>query len=399
MSSFKRISDAGDLTGKTAIVRVDFNVPMADGKVTDDPRLKAALPTVNALTGAGAKVVLLAHFGRPKGQIVPEMSLKPVATAFSAVLGKPVHFAENCGFGPKAKSFVMSRAPGDVVLMENTRFEPGEEKNDPELAERLAALGDLYVNDAFSAAHRAHASTEGIARLLPAYAGANMEAELDALDKALGNPQRPVLAVVGGAKVSSKIDLLKNLVTKVDILAIGGGMANTFLAAQGVDVGKSLCEHDLKDLANEIGEIAAANDCQILLPVDVVVAKEFKAHADNRTCPVGDVASDEMILDAGPDSVAHLDTAMKAAKTLVWNGPLGAFEMAPFDAATVAAAKAAGALAKSGALTAVAGGGDTVAALNHAGAADDFTFVSTAGGAFLEWMEGKALPGVEALKA
>ncbi len=399
MSSFKRISDAGDLTGKTAIVRVDFNVPMADGKVTDDTRLKAALPTVNALTGAGAKVVLLAHFGRPKGQIVPEMSLKPVATAFSAVLGKPVHFAENCGFGPKAKSFVMSRAPGDVVLMENTRFEPGEEKNDPELAERLAALGDLYVNDAFSAAHRAHASTEGIARLLPAYAGANMEAELDALDKALGNPQRPVLAVVGGAKVSSKIDLLKNLVTKVDILAIGGGMANTFLAAQGVDVGKSLCEHDLKDLANEIGEIAAANDCQILLPVDVVVAKEFKAHADNRTCPVGDVASDEMILDAGPDSVAHLDTAMKAAKTLVWNGPLGAFEMAPFDAATVAAAKAAGALAKSGALTAVAGGGDTVAALNHAGAADDFTFVSTAGGAFLEWMEGKALPGVEALKA
>lgn len=399
MSSFKRISDAGDLAGKTALVRVDFNVPMADGKVTDNTRLEAALTTVRALTDAGAKVVLLAHFGRPKGQVVPEMSLKPVAAAFSEVLGRPVHFAENCGFGPKAKSFVMSRAPTDVILMENTRFEPGEEKNDPDLAARMAALGDLYVNDAFSAAHRAHASTEGLARKLPAYAGCNMEAELDALNKALGTPERPVLAVVGGAKVSSKIDLLKNLVTKVDMLAIGGGMANTFLAAQGHPVGKSLCEHDLADTAREIMAIAERNQCRLLLPLDVVAAKEFKAHAQNHVCGIDDVPDDDMILDAGPHTVSNLMDAMKAAKTLVWNGPLGAFELEPFDSATVAAARAAAEHAKKGELTAVAGGGDTVAALNHAGVAGDFTFVSTAGGAFLEWMEGKALPGVEALKA
>ncbi|MEZ5997375.1 MAG: phosphoglycerate kinase [Hyphomonas sp.] len=400
MSDFRRIEDAGDLTGKTAIVRVDFNVPMADGKVTDDTRLRSALPTVNALRDKGAKVVLLAHFGRPKGKIVDEMSLQPVATAFSSVLGAPVHFADNCAFGPKAKAFVASRSPGDVILMENTRFEAGEEKNDPELAANMAALGDLYVNDAFSAAHRAHASTEGIARLLPAYAGKSMETELDALDKALGKPVRPVLAVVGGAKVSSKIDLLKNLVTKVDMLAIGGGMANTFLAAQGVHVGKSLCEHDLADTAREITEIAAKNNCRILLPSDVAVATEFKAHApDHRICHVNEVAGNEMILDAGPQTLVALEHAMDEAKTLVWNGPLGAFELEPFDTATVAAAQAAAARAKAGKLTAVAGGGDTVAALNHAKAAGDFTFVSTAGGAFLEWMEGKALPGVEALKA
>ena len=399
MSSFRRIDDAGDLTGKTALVRVDFNVPMADGKVSDDTRLRSALPTVNALTGKGAKVVLLAHFDRPKGKIVPEMSLKPIAAAFADVLGAPVHFAENCGFGPKAKAFVTSRAPGDVILMENTRFEPGEEKNDPALAEAMAALGDIFVSDAFSAAHRAHASTEGIARLIPAYAGKAMETELDALEKALGTPERPVMAVVGGAKVSTKIDLLKNLVSKVDMLAIGGGMANTFLAAQGVDVGKSLCEHDLAGTALEIMANAKASGCEILLPRDVVVAKEFKANADNRTCAPEDVAADEMILDAGLMSVAHIVAAMGRAKTLVWNGPLGAFEMTPFDRATVAAAQAAAKLAKEGKLIAVAGGGDTVAALNHAGVADDFTFVSTAGGAFLEWMEGKPLPGVEVLKA
>ena len=399
MSAFRRIEDAGDLTGKTALVRVDFNVPMSDGKVTDDTRLRSALPTVNALTAKGAKVVLLAHFDRPKGKIVPEMSLKPIAAAFSKVLGAPVHFAENCGFGPKAKSFVESRAGGDVILMENTRFEPGEEKNDPELAASMAALGDLYVNDAFSAAHRAHASTEGIAHHIPAYAGKAMETELDALEKALGTPERPVLAVVGGAKVSTKIDLLKNLVSKVDMLAIGGGMANTFLAAQGVNVGKSLCEHDLADTAREILANAEAANCRILLPHDVAVATEFKAHApDHRICHADEVAENEMILDAGPQTVTTLITAMDVARTLVWNGPLGAFELEPFDAATVAAAKAAGERAKAGRLIAVAGGGDTVAALNHAGAAEDFTFVSTAGGAFLEWMEGKPLPGVEALK-
>jgi phosphoglycerate kinase len=398
MSDFRRIENAGDLTGKTALVRVDFNVPMADGKVTDDTRLRSALPTVEALRGKGAKVVLLAHFGRPKGQIVPEMSLKPIAAAFADVLGAPVHFAENCGFGPKAKAFVTSRAPRDVILMENTRFEAGEEKNDPALAESIAALGDLFVNDAFSAAHRAHASTEGVTHFIPAYAGKAMETELDALEKALGTPERPVMAVVGGAKVSTKIDLLKNLVSKVDMLAIGGGMANTFLAAKGVDVGKSLCEHDLADTALTIMKNAEEAGCEILLPRDVVVAKEFKANAEHRACRPDEVAADEMILDAGMMTVMHLVAAMGRAKTLVWNGPLGAFELTPFDKATVDAAKAAALRAKEGQLIAVAGGGDTVAALNHAGVAADFTFVSTAGGAFLEWMEGKPLPGVEALK-
>nr|WP_321360426.1 phosphoglycerate kinase [uncultured Hyphomonas sp.] len=400
MSDFRRIDDAGDLTGKTALVRVDFNVPMADGKVTDDTRLRSALPTVEALREKGAKVVLLAHFGRPKGQIVPELSLKPIATAFADVLGAPVHFAENCGFGPKAKAFVTSRAPRDVILMENTRFEPGEEKNDPALAKSIAALGDLFVNDAFSATHRAHASTEGVTHDIPAYAGKAMETELDALEKALGSPERPVMAVVGGAKVSTKIDLLKNLVSKVDMLAIGGGMANTFLAAKGVDVGKSLCEHDLADTALTILKNAEASGCEILLPTDVAVATEFKAHApDHRVCSVNEVSADEMILDAGPQTVTVLTEAMDKAKTLVWNGPLGAFELEPFDTATVAAARAAAERTKAGKLIAVAGGGDTVAALNHAGVAEDFTFVSTAGGAFLEWMEGKPLPGVEALQA
>lgn len=398
MSSFRRISEAGDLTGKTALVRVDFNVPMDNGLVTDDTRLKAAVETVQTLRTQGAKVALLAHFGRPKGERVAEMSLAPIAGAFAKVLGSNVSFVADCK-GEHAKKAIADLEPAGVILLENTRFYPGEETGDPELAKEIAALGDLFVNDAFSAAHRRHASTAVLADTLPAYAGCNMEAELDALNKALGTPVRPVLAVVGGAKVSSKIDLLKNLVTQVDMLAIGGGMANTFMAAQGISVGKSLCEHDLKDLANEISAIAAKNNCEILLPTDVVVAKDFKANADNRTIPADAVADDEMILDAGPDTVANLEAAMKRAQTLVWNGPLGAFEMEPFDAATVSAAKAAGNLAKSGKLTAVAGGGDTVAALNHAGASADFTFISTAGGAFLEWMEGKPLPGVEALKS
>ena len=399
MTDFKRIADAGDLTGKTALVRVDFNVPMDDnGNVTDDTRLRAALPTVNALTKAGAKVALMAHFGRPKGKIVPEMSLKPIAAAFSKVLGAPVSFAENCTIGPKCHAMINSRPGGDVILLENVRFLPGEETNDPATAADMAKLGDLYVNDAFSAAHRAHASTEGVARLLPAYAGLSMERELDALEAALGTPERPVMAVVGGAKVSSKIDLLKNLVSKVDALVIGGGMANTFLAARGHSVGASLCEHDLADTAREIEVNAKTAGCDIILPLDLVVAKEFAANADNRLCGLNEVADDEMILDAGPQSVGALIAAMDASKTLVWNGPLGAFEMTPFDRATVAAAKAAGEYAKAGKLVAVAGGGDTVAALNHAGASDDFTFISTAGGAFLEWMEGKPLPGVEALK-
>ncbi len=398
MPDFKRISDTGDLAGRTALVRVDFNVPMENGRVTDGTRLHAAVETVNALREKGAVVALMAHFGRPKGRIVPEMSLKPVATAFSEVLGAPVSFAENCTVGPKCQSMIKSRMPGDVILLENVRFLPGEEKNDPETAADMAKLADLYVNDAFSAAHRAHASTEGVARLLPAYAGCAMERELDALNAALGDAKRPVLAVVGGAKVSSKIDLLMNLVAKVDALAIGGGMANTFLAARGHSVGKSLCEHDLVDTAQKIERNARACKCDILLPRDLVVAKDFAAQAPHRTCGLDEVSDNEMILDAGPQTVAILATAMDAAKTLVWNGPLGAFELEPFDAATVAAARAAGARAKAGALVAVAGGGDTVAALNHAGAAEDFTFVSTAGGAFLEWMEGKDLPGVEALK-
>lgn len=398
MSSFKRLADAGDLTGKTALVRVDFNVPMENGLVTDDTRLRAAIDTVQTLRTQGAKVALLAHFGRPKGERVAEMSLAPIAGAFAKVLGSNVSFIADCK-GEHVKQAIAQLDPAGVILLENTRFYAGEEKGDPELAKEIAELGDIYVNDAFSAAHRKHVSTAVLATLLPAYAGINMETELDALDKALGTPERPVLAVVGGAKVSSKIDLLKNLVTKVDRLAIGGGMANTFLAAQGINVGKSLCEHDLADTAREIMEIAAKNKCEILLPKDVVVAKEFAAYAENRTCAPDEVAADEMILDAGMVTVAHLVDAMGKSKTLVWNGPLGAFEMTPFDKATVSAAQAAGIRASQGKLIAVAGGGDTVAALNHADAARDFTFVSTAGGAFLEWMEGKPLPGVEALKA
>lgn len=397
MTQFRRIDDAGDLTGKTAIVRVDFNVPIDGDRITDITRLKAAKPTVKALTEVGAKVALLAHFGRPKGQRVEAMSLAQIAPAFATVLGAPVAFAEDC-VGESVKAAIAALPAGGVILLENTRFHPGEEKGDEALARGMAVLGDIYVNDAFSAAHRKHASTALIARHLPAYAGRSMEKELDALDAALGAPTPPVMAVVGGAKVSSKIDLLKNLVSKVDALVIGGGMANTFLAARGLRVGKSLCEHDLADTVREIEANAQAAGCDILLPVDLVVAKDFAAQAEHRTCKLEEVADDEMILDAGPATVAVLAEAMDAAKTLVWNGPLGAFELTPFDKATVEAAKAAAKRCQTGELIAVAGGGDTVAALNHAQVARDFTFVSTAGGAFLEWMEGKPLPGVEALR-
>lgn len=395
--TFKRIADAGDLTGKTALVRVDFNVPMDHGRVTDDTRLQAAVETVQSLRTAGAKVALLAHFGRPKGERVAEMSLAPVAGAFAEVLGSNVSFVADCK-GEHAKAAIAELPPAGVILLENTRYYAGETKNDDALADEMAALGDIFVSDAFSASHRSHVSTVGLATRLPAYAGCSMERELDALNAALGEPERPVLAVVGGAKVSSKIDLLKNLVSKVDALAIGGGMANTFLAARGVNVGKSLCEHDLAETAKEIEANAKAAGCDILLPLDVVVAKDFAANAEHRTCGLDDINEDEMILDAGPQTVALMATAMDTAKTLVWNGPLGAFEIEPFDTATVQAAQAAAVRCKSGKLKAVAGGGDTVAALNHAKAADDFTHISTAGGAFLEWMEGKPLPGVEALK-
>ncbi|WP_395645158.1 phosphoglycerate kinase [Terricaulis sp.] len=392
--SFRRIEDAPE--GQRALVRVDFNVPMADGRVTDDTRLRAALPTIKALQAKGAKIALLAHFDRPKGKRVPEMSLKPVAEPLAKLLGAPVAFADDC-VGDAAKAAIDALAAGGVVLLENTRYHAGEEKNDAELAKQIAALGDIYVNDAFSAAHRAHASTEGVAHILPAYAGKQMERELDALDAALGAPKRPVLGIVGGAKVSTKLDLLKNLIAKLDKLAIGGGMANTFLYAQGAEIGGSLAEKDMADTAREI-LAAAKGKCEILLPVDVVVATEVKPGVASTVRDLKSVSADEKILDAGPETVKRLIAAMDASNTLIWNGPLGVFEVPPFDAATVAAAKHAAQLAKSGKITAVAGGGDTVAALNHAGVSADFTFVSTAGGAFLEWMEGKELPGVEALK-
>jgi phosphoglycerate kinase len=396
--AFRTLDQAGDLTGKTALVRVDFNVPFQDGAISDDTRLRAALPTIARLSKAHAKVVLLAHFDRPKGKVVPSMSLKPVAEPLAALIGAPVAFADDC-IGEPAKAAIAALSPGGVLLLENLRFHAGEEANDPAFAAALAELGDIYVDDAFSAAHRAHASTEGVAHLLPAYAGESMRRELDALDKALGTPQRPVLGIVGGSKVSTKLDLLKNLTGKLDRLAIGGGMANTFLHAQGVKVGASLCEPDLADTAREILAEAERNGCVILLPLDVVVATEIKPGATSTVRGLNDIGPDEKILDAGPETVTRLIEAMEASKTLIWNGPLGVFEIPPFDTATVEAAKAAARLARAGALTAVAGGGDTVSALNHAGVTDDFTFVSTAGGAFLEWMEGKALPGVEALKA
>lgn len=393
--SFKTLDDIGDLAGKTVLVREDLNVPMQDGAVSDDTRLRATVATLNELSDKGAKVLVLAHFGRPKGQPSEEFSLKKLAAPLSHVLGRPVSYIDWEG----DKAAVAALAPGGIAVLENTRFFGGEEKNDPAVVERFASLGDIYVNDAFSAAHRAHASTEGLAHVLPAYAGRAMEAELKALQKALGEPKRPVAAVVGGAKVSTKLDVLRHLVTKVDHLIIGGGMANTFLAARGVNVGKSLCEHDLTGTAEEILDNADKAGCTVHLPYDVVVSKEFAANpASLRTCNVHEVAEDEMILDVGPAAVEALGDALKTCRTLVWNGPMGAFETEPFDAATVALAKTAAALTKEGSLVSVAGGGDTVAALNHAGVAADFTYISTAGGAFLEWMEGKELPGVAALE-
>ncbi|MBO6777300.1 MAG: phosphoglycerate kinase [Marinibacterium sp.] len=390
--------DDMDLAGKRVLVRVDINVPVENGTVTDDTRMRRVAPTIADILTAGGTPILLAHFGRPKGQVVPEVSLRPLVPALEAVFGAPVLFCADCR-GPAAEAAIGAAGADTVVLLENTRFYPGEEKNDATLAGEVAALGDIYCNDAFSAAHRAHASTEALAHLLPACAGRLMQAELSALEAALGAPKRPVVAVVGGAKVSTKLDLLGNLVSKVDTLVIGGGMANTFLAAKGINVGKSLCEHDMADTAREILTKAQAATCAILLPVDIVVAREFKAGAEHETVPADACPADAMILDAGPKTVARIADVFEDARTLIWNGPMGAFEIAPFDAATNAAAQQAAKQTKAGTLISVAGGGDTVAALNQAGTAEDFTYISTAGGAFLEWMEGKTLPGVAALEA
>jgi phosphoglycerate kinase len=392
-----RTLDGVPLQGRRALVRVDFNTPMADGRVTDDTRLRAALPTLTRLRNGGAKAILMAHFGRPKGKRVPGLSLRPVVEPLARLLGAPVAFADDC-IGESAAAAEAALGDGGVVLLENLRFHPGEEANDQTFACALAANGDLYVNDAFSAAHRAHASTEAVAHLLPSYAGEAMRAELEALDKALGHPRRPVLGVIGGAKVSTKLELIGNLIGKLDQLAIGGGMANTFLAAQGWDVGASFCEHDLAATARDIIHDAQARGCKLLLPVDVVTAERLETGAPTAVRSPGEIGPNERILDAGPQTVARLEAAMDAAATLVWNGPLGVFETTPFDQGTVVAARHAAGLAKAGRVVAVAGGGDTVAALNHAGVTADFTYVSTAGGAFLEWLEGKSLPGVAALE-
>lgn len=398
MPSFKTIDDLSDINGKRALVRVDLNVPVADGRVTDATRIERVAPTIKELSEKGAKVILLAHFGRPKGEVVADMSLEQILSAVSQTLGADVKFAKD-SIGADVKAAVDALPAGGILLLENTRFHKGEEKNDESYAKALAENGDIYINDAFSAAHRAHASTEGLARILPAYAGRTMQAELEALEKGLGQPVRPVVAIVGGAKVSSKIDLLMNLVKKVDALVIGGGMANTFLAARGTKVGKSLCEHDLAETAKQIMIEAAASGCAIVLPEDGVVAREFKANAANEVVDINAIPEDAMVLDVGPKSVESINAWIGRANTLVWNGPLGAFEIAPFDTATVAAAKFAAEQTKAGKLTSVAGGGDTVSALNHAGVSEDFSYISTAGGAFLEWMEGKVLPGVAILEA
>lgn len=382
--------------GKRVLLRADLNVPMQDGKVSDPTRLERLSPTIRELAGKGAKVVVLSHFDRPKGKRVASMSLKPVAEALSGVLRRTVAFAEDC-IGEPAEKAVAGMREGDVLVLENTRFHPGEEKNDAGFADALATLGDVYVNDAFSAAHRAHASTEALARRLPAYAGRLMQAELEALEKALGAPARPVAAIVGGAKVSTKLDLLGNLVARVNLLVIGGAMANTFLAARGVAVGRSLQEAELHDTARGIEATAKAASCEILLPIDAVVAREFKANVPTETVPVGAVPAEAMILDVGPLTVAAILDRLAECRTLVWNGPLGAFETPPFDTATVRVAKGVAGLTKAGRLLSVAGGGDTVAALRHAGVVEDLTYVSAAGGAFLEWLEGKTLPGVAAL--
>ncbi|MCR2834025.1 phosphoglycerate kinase [Parerythrobacter lacustris] len=397
MTTFKTLDDLGDITGKVVLVRVDLNLPMQEGRASDVTRVEAAKPTILELADKGAKVLLLAHFGRPKGQRYSTMSTSMVQGDVERVIDREIMFIPELS-GPVVEQSIGILRNGDIGLLDNVRFWPGEEANDPDFAKAIAANADIYVNDAFSAAHRAHATTEGLAHILPAYAGRSMEAELKALDAALGNPQPPVAAVVGGAKVSSKLAVLENLVGRVQHLIIGGGMANTFLAARGVDVGKSLCEHELTDVANRIMDQADHAGCTVHLPYDVTVAKEFAANPPSvRTCNVHEVAADEMILDIGPQAVEALGDVLKTCRTLVWNGPLGAFELEPFDSATVALARTAAALTQDGSLTSVAGGGDTVAALNHAGVAGDFSYISTAGGAFLEWMEGKELPGVAAL--
>ncbi len=398
MSKPFRTLDDADVAGKRVLLRVDLNVPTENGKVTDTTRIERVASTITEIADKGGKVILLAHFGRPKGGPDEANSLRPVADAVAEVTGREVGFATDC-LGDVAAAAIAKMKNGDILLLENTRFYKGEEKNDPAMVEGLAKLGDLYVNDAFSAAHRAHASTEGVAHKLPAFAGRAMQAELEALTIALGNPERPVAAIVGGAKVSSKLELLGNLIKKVDLLIIGGGMANTFLFAAGKTVGKSLCEKDMADTARTIMADADTAGCRIILPVDAVVAKEFKAHAQARVVDVDRVEDDEMILDIGPRSVVMIEEALGKVKTLVWNGPFGAFETPPFEAATFGIARTVGFLTRDGKLKAIAGGGDTVAALNTAGVAGQFTYVSAAGGAFLEWMEGKALPGVEALRA
>lgn len=397
MPRFRAIDDL-ELAGKTVLLRVDFNVPIKDGAVTDGTRIDRALPTIRDLQAAGARVVCLSHFGRPKGKRDETMSLRPIAAALAEALGHPVAFADDC-IGPDAEAVVQKLADGDVGLLENLRFHAGEEANDPGFAAALAKLGQAYVNDAFSAAHRAHASTEALARLLPAAAGRLMEAELKALGAALETPARPAAALVGGAKVSSKITILEALVDKVDALIVGGGMANTFLLAMGHDMGKSLVERDMTGTAKKIIAKADAAGCRIVLPSDAVCAKEFKAHPEIVIVPVTAVPDEQMMLDVGPDTAGALETLLEDYKTLVWNGPLGAFETPPFDDATNRVAQKAATLVKAGKLLAVAGGGDTVAALAHAGVVDDFSYVSTAGGAFLEWLEGRPLPGVAALEA
>ncbi|WP_394760768.1 phosphoglycerate kinase [Phenylobacterium sp.] len=395
--TFRTLDEAGKLSGKRVLVRVDFNVPMEDGRVTDDARLRAALPTLRDLSARGAKVVMLSHFGRPEGKPTPSMSLRPIIGPLSVLLGRPVAFAGDC-VGPGAKAVIDGLESGGAALLENVRFHPGEEANDPAFARELAANGDLYVNDAFSAAHRAHASTEAIAHLLPAFAGLSMQRELEQLERVLGKPRRPVLGIVGGSKVSSKLDLLKNLVTRLDRLAVGGGLANTFLFAQGWAVGASFCEKALAGTAREIEQAARDNDCELLLPSDVVVATSLSPGAPIFVRRQGEVRDDERILDAGPETLAGLRRALEGCETLIWNGPLGVFETPPFDHGTLEIAQAAANLTRRSQLVAVAGGGDTVSALDRAGVADDFTFVSTAGGAFLEWMAGKTLPGVAALE-
>jgi phosphoglycerate kinase len=391
-----RTLDSVDVAGKRVLLRADLNVPVRDGRITDLTRLERLCPTIRELAAKGAKVIVCSHFDRPKGKRVPEMSLAPVAAALGQVLGTPVAFAEDC-IGPPAEQAVAALGNGGILVLENTRYHAGEEKNDPAFAAVLAKLADLYVDDAFSTAHRAHASTEGVAHLLPAYAGRLMQAELEALEAALGNPQRPVMAIVGGAKVSTKLELLGNLIGKVDVLVIGGAMANTFLAAQGIAIGKSLQEAEMHATARDILAQAKSGGCELVLPTDAVVATEFRPNPPTRTVAVTDVPADTMILDVGPATVAQLTGKLAAIRTLVWNGPLGAFETPPFDAATTALAKSVAAATKAGTLRSVAGGGDTVSALHHAGVIDALSYVSTAGGAFLEWLEGKTLPGVAAL--